>query len=92
MTNHVDIPGVQGDIHPSGTEPDKRERSSSNTARRSAGGGHNGHKLLMLLFCIPMLAIAVVLVVSGVINPGFLISAVACVAMMFAMMRMMPGH
>ena len=92
MTNHVDMPGVQGDIHPSGTEPDKRERLSSNTERLSVGGGHNGHRLSMLLFCIPMLVIAVVLVVAGVINPGFLISVVACTAMMFAMMRMMPGH
>jgi Flp pilus assembly protein TadB len=92
MTNHVDMPGVQRDIHPSGAELDENKRLSSNTERLSAGGSHKGHRMLMLLCCIPMLVLAVVLVVSGVINPGFLISAVACTAMMFAMMRMMPGH
>lgn len=92
MTNHVDIPGLQSAIHPSGTEPDKHKRLPSTTDRQSAGGGHNGHGMLMLLFCIPMLVIAALLVVSGVLSSGFVISAVACTAMMFVMMRMMPGH
>ena len=47
---------------------------------------------MMLLCCIPMLVIAVVLVASGVVSAGFLITAGGCTAMMFVMMRMMPGH
>jgi hypothetical protein len=54
--------------------------------------GHGGHGLLMIVCCIPMIVIALVLVATGVVNPGFLLSAVACMVMMFAMMRMMAGH
>ena len=92
MTNQVEMPGVQRDNHsPFGTEPDKH-KMASHTDENAAGDGHKGHGTLMLLCCIPMLVIAVVLVVAGVVSAGFLITAVACTAMMFAMMRMMPGH
>lgn len=93
MTNEVEIHDVHGEIHRQfGAEPDKNKGLSEHTGPRSAGGGHKGHGMLMLVCCIPMLVLAVVLVVSGVVSAGFLITAVACTAMMFVMMRMMPGH
>lgn len=57
-----------------------------------------GHGWMMIACCIPMLAIAVLLVATGVVNPGFLIFAVGCTVMMALMMRAMnhgggqPGH
>ena len=53
---------------------------------------HRGHGLMMIACCIPMLVIAVVLVATGVVNPGFLVTAIACTVMMAVMMRMMSGH
>ena len=53
--------------------------------------GHGRHGWLMIACCIPMLAIALALVVTGVVSPGFLFVAVACTAMMALMMRGM-GH
>jgi hypothetical protein len=48
--------------------------------------GH-GHSWLMIACCIPMLAIAVVLVATGVVGVGFMLVAVLCVGMMALMMR-----
>jgi hypothetical protein len=45
----------------------------------------------MIACCIPMLLIAGVLVVTGVVSATFLLWAVACTAMMAFMMRGM-GH
>ena len=50
-------------------------------------GRHGGHGWMMIACCIPMLAIAVVLVAIGVVSTGFLLFAVACTAMMALMMR-----
>jgi len=47
---------------------------------------------MMIACCIPMLVIAIALVATGVVNPGFLFTAIACTVMMALMMRMMPGH
>ena len=46
--------------------------------------GH-GHWLMMAC-CIPMLAIAVALVATGVVGSGFIVAAFACTVMMWAMM------
>ncbi len=54
-------------------------------------GKHGGHGWMMIACCIPMLAIAVALVVAGVISPSFIVLALACTAMMAFMMRGM-GH
>ena len=48
-----------------------------------------GHGWMMVICCIPMLAIAIALVALGIVNAGFLLWAVGCAAMMFIMMRMM---
>ncbi len=45
------------------------------------------HGWMMIVCCIPMLAIGVVLVATGVLRPRFLIFAVGCTAMMALMMR-----
>ncbi len=49
--------------------------------------GHGRRGWLMIVCCIPMLAIAVALVAAGVVSPGFLLVALACTAMMALMMR-----
>lgn len=48
-------------------------------------GGHRSHNWLMIACCIPMLAIAVSLVATGVVGPGFLLVAVLCTARMAMM-------
>ncbi|MEU0114352.1 hypothetical protein ABZ137_11620 [Streptomyces bobili] len=55
------------------------------------GGHHGGHGWMMIACCIPMIAIAVVLVATGVADIGFIFVAIACTAMMAVMMRGMGG-
>lgn len=57
----------------------------------SGHGWHGGHGLMMIVCCIPMLAIAGVLVLTGVAGTGIIVSALLCTAMMAAMMIAMPG-
>lgn len=66
-------------------------RVDSLAPSNSASHRHGGHDLMMIACCIPMLVIAVVLVITGVVNGGFLFLALACTAMMALMMRGMPG-
>ena len=47
---------------------------------------HGGHGWMMIACCIPMLAIAVILVATGAANPAFLGIAVGCTLMMALMM------
>ena len=47
---------------------------------------HHGHGLMMVV-CVPMLLIAMLLVLTGVANPGVLVGAGMCVVMMTVMMR-----
>ena len=54
-------------------------------------GSHHGHGWMMIACCIPMLAIAIALVATGVAGPGFLVVALLCTAMMALMMRGMHG-
>jgi len=42
---------------------------------------------MMIACCIPMLVIAVILVVTEVASPAFLVAAVGCTLMMALMMR-----
>ena len=46
---------------------------------------------MMIACCVPMLVIAVALVATGAVGPGFLAVAVGCTLMMALMMRGM-GH
>ena len=57
-----------------------------NTAQTEKAG-HGGHShWLMLACCVPMLVVVGVLVATSVISAGFIVAAIACVAMMGAMM------
>ena len=49
---------------------------------------------MMVVCCIPMLAVAIGLVAAGVVSAGFLLVALGCTAMMALMMRCMDhgGH
>lgn len=53
--------------------------------------GGSSHRWMMIVCCIPMLVIAAALVAAGAVSPGFLVVAVGCLAMMWFMMRAMPG-
>ncbi|WP_328478405.1 hypothetical protein OHS71_08400 [Streptomyces sp. NBC_00377] len=55
------------------------------------GGRPGGHGWMMIACCIPMIAIAVVLVATGVVGIGFIFVAIACTGMMAVMMRGMGG-
>jgi hypothetical protein len=44
---------------------------------------------MMIARCIPMLAIAIILVATGVASPAFLITAIGCTLMMALMMGSM---
>ena len=47
--------------------------------------GHTGHRWMMIACCIPMLAIAIALVATGVVGVGFIFVALICTAMMAMM-------
>lgn len=64
----------EDDIGVHGTEPGGRQH------------GRRGHGLMMIACCIPMLAIAIILVATGVASPFFLVAAVGCTLMMALMM------
>lgn len=49
-------------------------------------GGHHGHGWMMIACCIPILVIALVLVLTGVLPASYLLVAVACTVMMAMMM------
>lgn len=64
---------------------------SEHTTGQHSGHSHGGHGLMMLVCCIPMVAVAVLLVVSGTAGAGALVWVLGCVVMMAAMMFLMPG-
>lgn len=59
--------------------------SSSTSHDRRTGHGH----WMMIAFCLPMVVVAVVLAATGVVGYGFILVAIACLAMMAAMMGSM---
>jgi len=63
------------------------EHTETDGQQAEGPGGHHGHGWMMIACCIPMLAIAGVLVATGVLSAGFLLVAVGCTAMMALMMR-----
>ena len=74
------------DPHPfPGTDPMPPEH------QHEAGGRHGGHRLMMMVCCIPMIVIALVLGATGAAGSGIVLSALLCTAMMTAMMFAMPG-
>lgn len=63
----------------------KKEPAMSDGESDHTKGGKS-HRWAMVACCIPMLAIALVLALAGVISWGFMFFAVACTAMMAMMM------
>ena len=70
------------------TRPLDQRKHPADVGQQRRRGGHGW---MMIACCIPMLAIAVVLVATGVASSGFLVGALACTAMMALMMGGM-GH
>ena len=73
------------------TMPEFRSRTTEPAGTGQHHGGHRGHGWMMIACCIPMVAIAVILVATGVAGPGFLFVALGCTAMMALMMSGMHG-
>ena len=73
-------PSTPTEPHHAGQEPDG-----------GAHGAHGGHGLMMIVCCVPMLAIAGLLFLTGVAGSGIIVTALLCTAMMAAMMFAMPG-
>lgn len=74
--------------------PPKGSAQKSDQEQLSPHTGHDahgGHRWMMLICCVPMIAIVLLLIVSGTAGSGALLWALGCVAMMAAMMFMMPG-
>lgn len=68
----------------------RREEEDAPQADHPDGGDRGGHKhWLMLACCVPVVVIAIALVATGVVSAGLLVAAVACMAMMGAMMFLM---
>ncbi|MDA3644322.1 hypothetical protein LZ318_31080 [Saccharopolyspora indica] len=66
--------------------------TSSSGPEPGTGGKHRGWwHWTMIVCCIPMLAIAIALVATGVVNAGFVLIAAGCVLMMILMMWGMTG-
>lgn len=74
------------ETHHAGQEPDGGAHGA-----HGGHGGHGGHGLMMIVCCIPMLAIAGLLFLTGVAGSGIIVTALLCTAMMAAMMFAMPG-
>ena len=67
--------------------PEDGARGAGNDPAAPEKSGTRGHgHWMMIACCVPMLAIAIALVATGVLGAGFLAVALACTAMMAAMM------
>ncbi len=74
--------GKIGVSHPGPDGPSPKEEKS----------GRRGHsRWMMIACCIPMLALAIVLVATGVVGAGFIVVAIGCTLMMAMMMVGMSG-
>lgn len=69
--------------------PGSHEQHDHSAGQNGHQGGP-GHRWMMIACCVPMIAIAVILVTTGVASAGFLFVAAMCTLMMALMM--MGGH
>ena len=74
-----------------GLSPNSSPETGHTASPEPGHSAHGGHRWMMLICCIPMIAIVLLLIVSGTAGSGALLWALGCVAMMAAMMFMMPG-
>lgn len=78
--------------YPATSRPDAERTSRPAGHDPHVGHGAPGHHgLMMLICCVPMLAIAVALVITGVVGSSIVVAVLLCAAMMAAMMFAMPG-
>jgi hypothetical protein len=75
----------------SSATPETRQAGHEPDTDEGVHGAHGGHGWMMIVCCIPMLAIAGLLFLTGVAGSGIIFSALLCTAMMTAMMFAMPG-
>lgn len=76
----------------SNSQGESRNLDHDTSPQSEQKGGHEGHgHWIMIACCVPMLAIAIALVATGVVGAGFILVAVMCTAMMAAMMIGMSG-
>lgn len=75
-----------GSIPMWGTTNGRSPGPARESAESDGPEGHGGHGWMMIACCVPMLAVAVVLVVTGVVGVGFLVVAGMCTVMMATMM------
>jgi len=66
------------------TTQHEHETTTQTTPAEKASS--HGHGWMMIACCIPMLAIAIILVATGVASTGFLLVAIGCTVMMAVMM------
>lgn len=59
---------------------------------RDGHGGHGGHKWMMMLMCVPMVAVAGYLIVFRQASLSTLLPALMCVGMMLVMHLGLGGH
>ena len=67
------------------------ETGHTHSSPETSPSAHGAHRWMMLICCVPMVAIVVMLLVTGAAGSGAVLWALGCVAMMAAMMFMMPG-
>lgn len=83
------------DVGPAGERADLHAHDQHNQARdldnQPAPGPHGGHGWMMIACCIPMLVVVAALIATGIAGTGAIIYAVVCLAMMWLMMKAMPG-
>jgi hypothetical protein len=71
--------------------PGADHRDAPTPAEDSESRHGGGHGWMMMICCIPMIAIAVLLFLTGVAGSGALLGALLCTVMMALMMFAMPG-
>lgn len=86
------------DVGPAGERADLNAHDQHNQTRNlddnpapGPHGLHGGHRWMMIACCIPMLVVVAALVATGIAGTGAIIYAVVCLAMMWLMMKAMPG-
>lgn len=88
----MSAPGRRATAYPE--QPEKAavgDPEADQSSLEEEQSGHRGHsRWMMVACCVPMLVIAALLVAAGA-GVGLLIIAVACTAMMLAMMFGMSG-
>ena len=79
------------DVGPADERADLHAHDRHNHQAPGPHGPHGGHRWMMIACCIPMLVVVGALIATGIAGTGVIIYAVVCLAMMWLMMKAMPG-